>query len=233
MPARLRWSSSASAMLRSGCVAQPPDRLGRVPVRAEQVRAEMADQRVLLRGRDERELVQVEADRDGVADVRAPPGSVCAGPAVPALARAERPPRAVHPQVAVQRVRRLRAAGRRAQPQQQVLAADRALRDRPAGQVDGGQRGYAEVGSAITSPASAFCNARAWLRTVSPSGIGAPCARSRRGRLLRRWSLRHWCPCDRRLGTYRAVLGARAVRLVIRRPVAGLDARAPPPRGRR
>ena len=49
MPARLRWSSSASAMAPLGLrAAMPPYRLGGVPVRAEQVGTEVADQLVLV-----------------------------------------------------------------------------------------------------------------------------------------------------------------------------------------
>ena len=63
MPARLRWSSSASPISRSGSRRQPAYRLVGVPVGAEQVRAEVADGAVLAVAREQLDHRQPVADR--------------------------------------------------------------------------------------------------------------------------------------------------------------------------
>ena len=63
MPARLRWSSSASASAREGSAREPAQRLGGVPVGAEQVGAEVADHVVLGVGAHQLDDAEGEADR--------------------------------------------------------------------------------------------------------------------------------------------------------------------------
>ena len=66
IPARLRWSSSASPTGRVGLLAQPAQGLVLVPVGTEEVGPEVADDLVLVGGRDQLDDAQAEADgRDG------------------------------------------------------------------------------------------------------------------------------------------------------------------------
>ena len=64
IPARLRWSSRATPIGTSGAAQQPAFGLGRVPVRAQQVRAEVPHDGVLLVGPDH--LQDAQGEPDGV-----------------------------------------------------------------------------------------------------------------------------------------------------------------------
>ena len=138
MPARLRWSSRASPIWPVGRGQQPSYRLVEVPVRAEQVRAEVPDRVALLAALEQLDDRQPEADGLPFAVLEHHPHLV-AGPAPPPLAGPVEVPRPVHLEVRVQG-----QVG--ADPGQQVLAAADHLLHGLAGQVHGGQLGHPEVG---------------------------------------------------------------------------------------
>ena len=101
MPARLRWSSSASPMLRSGCGGDPAYRLVEVPVRAEQVGSEVADDAVLVRGRHQLDHRQPVADAPVLRGGQHRPDLELRAAGPPPAGRVD-PPGAVHPEVGVQ-----------------------------------------------------------------------------------------------------------------------------------
>src|SRR6266542_1523404 len=117
-------------------------RLGRVPVRTEEVGSEVPDAGVLLVGRYQREVVHVVPDRRDTGRAQHHPDQV-GRTGGPSLAGAEDPPLPVHAQVRVQGEPAV-AAGC-GQAEQQMLAAAGRLRDRPAGKVHSGQCRYPEV----------------------------------------------------------------------------------------
>ncbi|OLB64539.1 MAG: hypothetical protein AUI10_10605 [Actinobacteria bacterium 13_2_20CM_2_72_6] len=102
----------------------------------------MTDERVLLPGRHEGDVVQVVPHRHGGRGVQGDADDV-AGSAGPAGAGPVGAPRAVHAQV---RVQRQEAAVRGFEAEQQVLAATSGLPHGRAGEVGGRQRRYPEVG---------------------------------------------------------------------------------------
>ena len=75
MPASSRWSSSASPIARCGSAPQVRQRRGQVPVRAEDVRAEVADQGVLAGRRHQVEHAEPGADARPLARCRRRRGS--------------------------------------------------------------------------------------------------------------------------------------------------------------
>ena len=101
IPARARWSSSASRDRHPGArrVAQAADRLVGIEIGRQQVRPEPPERRVERLGALLEELHDrgVEADRDRARDLDDEPGAP--GRPAPALARPVAVPRAVHPQV--------------------------------------------------------------------------------------------------------------------------------------
>ncbi len=134
-PARLRWRGLAD---RPGRVrAQPAFRLRRVPVRAEQVGAEVADRGVLGRGgQDFHDAQQVADGLPLVVGEDQPDAVAAAGP----LGGGADPPGAVHAQVGVHRDT---GVG----PGQQVLPAGGGLGHRLAGEVGRREPGHPEVGA--------------------------------------------------------------------------------------
>ena len=123
MPARLRWSSSASPTGRSGSAVSRRSASLLVPVGAEQVGAEVADRR-RPRGRaGAARRCRAEADRRAPSAARAPPGP--GGRAAPALRRGGRRARSPPSSggCAAVHCRRRRDAG------EQVLAARDGLDD--------------------------------------------------------------------------------------------------------
>ena len=121
---------------------QAADRLGAVPVRAEQVRAEVTDDRVLVLARYHLHHREQVPDRlPGVVGQHDPDPVV----GRPAAAGRPDPPRAVHPQV---RVHGLAVVG----PDQQVLPArDHGAHGAP-GQVRGGEPRDPEVAAGQHPP---------------------------------------------------------------------------------
>ena len=71
-----------------------------IPIRTEEIGPEMVDKRVLVGGRDERDVVQVITHGSDLAGLQDDPDRVRRAP--PAFTRPERTPGAVHPQVGVQ-----------------------------------------------------------------------------------------------------------------------------------
>jgi len=140
-----------------------------VPVRAEQVGAEVSDKVVLMSGRDEGDVVEVEADRGDALGLEDDPDRVSRS-ASPRLAGSEDAPRAVHAQVGVQahaaafRHSRWRQGGH---ADEQVLTAAHDLADDVPGQISGRELREAEVRPDDPCPAQRLVQA---VR-VQPDGV--------------------------------------------------------------
>jgi phage shock protein A len=139
-PREVALVEDGDADLLVGVLAQPSQGLVEVPVGAEDVGAQMADQAVLLGGGHEVDVVQPVADALPVLGREHQPHLVRRAP-VPAGARPVDVPAAVHPEVGAQRPAV-------AETDQQMLAAGDHLGDRRPGQVDGRQLRDAELTAA-------------------------------------------------------------------------------------
>ncbi|BAS07271.1 hypothetical protein AHiyo4_06930 [Arthrobacter sp. Hiyo4] len=128
-----------------GCHTDPPLRFGRVPVRTQQVRTQVAHDAVLVRGADH--FQDAKRESDGVRCRRAQnaPGGESRLPPAPS-GRIDLPG-AFHLQVRMDgEFPLLRSIPVRAQhAHQEVLAAGDNLRHGPAGQVERGEPRHAEV----------------------------------------------------------------------------------------
>ena len=189
MPARLRWSSSASAMVAVGLggAAGGPPRPGpsrRLVGRAEQVRAEVADEASPRRRSGPGPGRAGGSRRRPWSSVRSTTRIRCAGRPRQRLARRVHPPGAVHPQVRVQR--RSRGAVRAGEAQQQVLAPARAAAHRQPARSTVASAGTRKSLCRMTDPARARSSTRAVFQTVSPSGMAfmVPLGSVRRQRRL-------------------------------------------------
>ena len=136
-PARLRWSSRASPTGRAGSARSRRFRFCRVPVRAEQVGAEVADRAVLGGGgQDLHDAQQVTNRLPGVVGEDQPYAVAAAGP----LGGGPDPPGAIHAQVGVH-------GDTGVGPGQQVFSAGDGLGHRLAGQIGRREPGHPEVGA--------------------------------------------------------------------------------------
>src|SRR5215213_6467112 len=148
----------------AGVGAEAAQGLGRVPVGAEDVGAEVADDLVLAGGGQQLADAESEPDRDpGLGAEHGPDLEVGAAPALP---RAVQVPGPLHLEVGVQ-------GGPGVGAQQQVLAAGGDLADGLAAEVGGGEAGHAEVGGDQALAGQGGVMRVAARNTVSPSGTGA------------------------------------------------------------
>ena len=144
-----------------GFGGDPPDRLGRVPVGPSRSGPRWPTSVGSSAVGDQRQLVQVVADRDRVRPCAAPPGS--GAPAGPPSARPARTPARRRPSAGASAGCAVVPGGRR-QPQQQVLAAAGRLDHRPAG------RGRA-VASCGTRKSDAVSSRAASARSSDAGGV--------------------------------------------------------------
>jgi phage shock protein A len=139
-PGEVALIEDRDADLFVGVLAQPAQRLVEIPVRAQDIGTEVADEPVLLGRRDEVDVVQPVSDALPVVG-REDQTDVVGRAAVPGGPGAVDVPAAVHPEVRAQRP----VVG---QPDQQVLPSGHDLADGDAGQVEGRQLGDAELAAA-------------------------------------------------------------------------------------